>query len=238
LDGAVRNLAVIPARGGSKRIPRKNIRDFAGRPVLAYAVDAAARSGLFERVVVTTDDVEVAEVARSLGAEVPFLRPAAIADDVAPMVDVVLNALDELERTGERYDNVCTVFATAPFVRAEDLRAGWTVMADGHPAAVAVTEFDFPIFRAFGVGPDGALQVLWPEHAGTRSQDLPAALHDAGQFYWTRASVLRESRSLWPPGMRPVRLPRHRVQDIDTPEDWARAELMYASLAAHERGTA
>lgn len=234
----MRNLAVIPARGGSKRIPQKNIRPFAGRPILAYAVDAAVSSGLFERVVVTTDDPEVAEVARSVGAEVPFVRPAVIADDLTPMADVVLHAVTELEAAGDRYDAVCTVFATAPFVRAADLTAGFEVLTAGHPAAVAVTDFDFPIFRAFALAPEGDLRVLWPEHAGTRSQDLPAALHDAGQFYWTRVEVLRGSRSLWPAGMRPVRLPRHRVQDIDTPEDWQRAELMYAALASHERSQA
>ncbi|SDC00258.1 N-acylneuraminate cytidylyltransferase [Nocardioides lianchengensis] len=232
LDDAVRNVAVIPARGGSQRIPRKNIRPFAGRPVLAYAVDAALDSQLFDDVVVTTDDEEIAAVARSLGARTPFLRPGEIADAVTPMVDVVLHAVDELERAGSSYDHVCTLFATAPFIRAADLVAGLEVLAQGHPGAVSVTEFDFPVHRAFGLAEDGALRVLWPEHAGTRSQDLPEALHDAGQFYWTPVPVLRATRSLWPAGMRPVRLPRHRVQDIDTPADWTRAELMYAALVA------
>src|SRR5262249_36140797 len=148
-------LALVPARGGSKRIPRKNIRDFAGRPVISYAVEAAIDSGLFDRVVVSTDDPEVAEVARSAGAEVPFIRPAAIADDLTPMVDVVLHALDELELAGSRFDNVCTLLATAPFVRAEDLRSGLRLIELGHPGVVAVTEFDFPIFRAFELTDDG-----------------------------------------------------------------------------------
>ncbi|GAA1531602.1 pseudaminic acid cytidylyltransferase [Nocardioides humi] len=226
----MRSVAVIPARGGSRRIPRKNVRTFAGRPMLAYAVEVALASGLFERVVVSTDDDEVADVARDLGAEVPFRRPPAISDDHTPMAEVVLHALDELDRAGEEYDAVCTLFATAPFLRAADLVAGLRLLEDGAPAAVAVTGFDFPIFRAFGLNDDGALRPLWPEHAGTRSQDLPEALHDAGQFYWTRVEVLRATRSLWPDGMRPVRLPRHRVQDIDEPEDWERAEWMHRAL--------
>jgi len=229
-----RNVAVIPARGGSRRIPRKNVRPFNGRPMLGYAVEVATASGLFERVVVSTDDDEVAEVARGLGAEVPFRRPVEISDDHTPMAEVVLHAIDELVRTGgpgEEYDNVCTLFATAPFLRVADLVAGLRLLDEGAPAAVAVTGFDFPIFRAFGLTDDGALRPLWPEHAAARSQDLPEALHDAGQFYWTRVDVLRTARSLWPEGMRPVRLPRHRVQDIDEPEDWERAERMHRSQA-------
>ncbi|MDR1611671.1 MAG: pseudaminic acid cytidylyltransferase [Planctomycetota bacterium] len=225
------NLAVIPARGGSKRIPGKNIRLFAGKPMLAWPIGAALRSDLFDRVVVSTDSEDIAAVAREYGAEVPFMRPAGLSDDHTPTAPVLLHALERMGELGAMPDRLCCIYPTAPFVTAEDLRRGAEIMeATGAPAVIAATSFDFPILRAFRTLPDGSLAFNWPEHELTRSQDLPEFLHDAGQFYWADAGEFRSQKRLLMPGSRPVMLPRKRVQDLDTPEDWEAAELIAALL--------
>jgi pseudaminic acid cytidylyltransferase len=228
-----KNLAVIPARGGSQRIPRKNIRPFHGRPILTYSIEAARASGVFARIVVSTDDTEIAAVARAEGADVPFVRPAELADHKAPMIGSVLHALEALAEQGERYDNVCMLMATAPFVRPADLAEGLALLEHPDvPCVLSVTDFGFPIFRALKISGGGTLEMFWPEHELTRSNDLPAAYHDAGQFLWIRADVVRRERRAYVPGMHPLVLPRWRVQDIDTEEDWVRAEKLYAAVLA------
>lgn len=226
------NLAVIPARGGSKRIPRKNIRAFCGKPVIAWSIEAARRSGCFDRVVVSTDDEEIAAVARSFGAEVPFLRPAELAGDHADTVSVIRHAVGELQRAGAAPRNVCCIYATAPFVEAGDIERGLHMLDGGDGDYVfPVTTFPFPIQRALRLSAEGRVAMFAPEHAGTRSQDLEEAWHDAGQFYWGRAQAWLDGVGIYASGAG-LAIPRHRVQDIDTEEDWIRAEWMFRAQRA------
>ena len=225
------NVAIIPARGGSKRIPRKNIRPFEGKPIIAYSIEAALATGLFERVIVSTDDREIASVAESFGAEVPFLRPAEIADDMTGTAPVVKHAVAALQASGDEITCACCIYATAPFVRASDLITAYeTLIATPEKAfAFSVTSFAFPVQRALAIR-DGGLTVLYPEFSQVRSQDLEEAYHDAGQFYWGRANAWVVETPLFSHASIPVVLPRHRVQDIDTLEDWTRAEHMFRAL--------
>jgi pseudaminic acid cytidylyltransferase len=226
-------VAILPARGGSKRIPRKNVREFGGRPMLAWPVATALESGLFDRVLVSTDDPAIAEVARAAGAEAPFLRPAGLSGDHAATLPVVQHALSWFEGQGAAVEFACCIYPATPLLRAEDLRAGWERLREsGAPYAVSVTSYDAPVQRAMRVRADGRLQMLQPELALTRSQDLEEACHDAGQFYWGRAEAWREGLPLLSESAAPVRLPRERVQDIDTEEDWRRAEQLFRLLRA------
>jgi N-acylneuraminate cytidylyltransferase len=230
----MKHLAVIPARGGSKRVPRKNVRPFLGRPLLAYSIDAARASGLFDRVLVSTDDPEIAEVARTCGAEVPFLRPAALADDHASASAVVRHAIGELAAHDEHPEYVTLVYATAPMLSPDDLRRGFALL-EAHPEkayALTVTSFPFPIQRAVRILEGGVLDAFQPEHRSTRSQDLEHAFHDAGQFCMGRTRAWLEGEIIFSPATLAVRVPRERVQDIDTPEDWRVAELLYQALQA------
>lgn len=225
-------VAVIPARGGSKRIPRKNIRLFAGKPMIAHSIAAARECGLFDRIIVSTDDDEITEVAKSCGAEVPFLRPESLSDDHAGTTEVIAHAIQWM--LGQRWpiDAVCCIYATAPFVRAADIKRGLDALGSGGwDYAFAVTEFAAPIFRAFRPHPEGGLEMFFPEHFPTRSQDLPMALHDAGQFYWGRPLAWLEGRRIFDRRSFPVLIPRWRVQDIDTEADWRRAELMMDAIS-------
>lgn len=225
------NVAIIPARGGSKRIPRKNVRDFAGKPMIGWSIAAAFDSGCFDRVVVSTDDDEIADIASGLGASVPFRRPPELSDDFTPTTPVVAHAIRWLQQDGMQPQQVCCLYATAPFIRADDIRAGLSALEDsGADYAFSVTSFEFPIQRAVKIDRNGRLAMFQPEHFATRSQDLEPAYHDAGQFYWGRASAWLDGQRMFGPQAVPVILPRYRVQDIDTIEDWMRAELMAASL--------
>lgn len=228
------NVAIIPARGGSKRIPGKNIREFAGRPIIAWSIGAARESGLFARIIVSTDSPEIAAVARDYGAETPFMRPAAIADDFATTAAVILHALAWLKEQGPLPENVCCLYATAPFVTAANLRAGLARLEESGASSVfPVASFPASVFRALTVNDQGRLAMLWPEHELTRSNDLPAAYHDAGQFYWLRSeSFLRTGRIY--DDAAPLVIPRWQVQDIDTLEDWHMAELLFAALRRSE----
>jgi pseudaminic acid cytidylyltransferase len=224
-------LAVIPARGGSKRIPRKNVRPFCGKPMICWSIEAAVNSGCFDRILVSTDDEEIAAVARAAGAEVPFMRPAALADDFAGTIPVVAHAIESVAATGQRPLEVCCIYATAPFVLPEDLRAGLDLLRDREcDYAFAATSYAFPIQRAVRIAQDGRVEMFQPQHFGTRSQDLDEAFHDAGQFYWGRADAWLGARPVLATGSVAVVLPRHRVQDIDTAEDWTRAEWMFRAM--------
>jgi len=227
------NLCVIPARGGSKRIPRKNIRDFCGKPMIAWSIEAARAAGCFDRILVSTDDEEIAAVARSHGAEVPFLRPAHLADDHATTQAVVMHAVQWCEQQGLAPQAVCCLYATAPFVQPADLAAGAQLLqqAPAGSFVFTVTNFPFPIQRAIRIDAAGRSAMFQPEHFNTRSQDLEEAFHDAGQFYWARPQAWATSHNLFNDG-RPLILPRWRVQDIDTEEDWTRAELLHQLLEA------
>lgn len=224
-------LAVIPARGGSKRIPRKNIRDFAGQPIIAYSIRAALDSQVFDKIIVSTDDDEIAAVARAAGAEVPFLRPAELADDHTGTNAVVKHAIQWFARKGEVVDQVCCIYATAPFVQARYLREGLAKLeASGKAYAFSTTSFPFPIQRSIRINSDGTVDAVFPEHVATRSQDLEETYHDAGQFYWGRAESFLDDVVIFSSASVPVILPRYLVQDIDTLEDWHRAELMFKAL--------
>lgn len=226
------NVALIPARGGSKRIPGKNIRPFAGKPIIAYSIEAATASGLFDRVIVSTDSDEIAQVARNYGAETPFRRPEALADDFATTAVVVEHALAWLLEAGNPVRYLCCIYATAPFVRVKDLKAGYMLLEGrGVSSVFPVTTYGSSIFRALKIAEDGHLVMVWPEHELTRSNDLPETYHDAGQFYWLAAETFMEKRKMYGDDALPLILPRYLVQDIDTEEDWQLAELMYEALS-------
>ncbi|BCY02604.1 pseudaminic acid cytidylyltransferase [Stutzerimonas stutzeri] len=225
-------VAIIPARGGSKRIPRKNVKLFQGQPMIAYSIRAALVCGLFERVIVSTDDAEIADIALAHGAEVPFMRPASLADDHAGTVEVIQHALRELAAAGYQPDYTCCLYATAPLVLPEKLVEGFELLAarPDKDFAFTVTDFASPVQRALRVNVDGGVESLYPEFYETRSQDLERAYHDAGQFYWGRSAAWNEGKAIHSAHSLPLILPRYLVQDIDSPEDWHRAELMYATL--------
>ena len=225
------NLALIPARGGSKRIPRKNIRPFRGRPMIAWSIEAARSADCFDRILVSTDDEEIAAVARSYGAEVPFLRPAHLADDLTFPQAVVQHAIHWCEQQGIAAKAVCCLFPTAPFVQAADLKAGAELLQRVPTGSFVftATSFPFPIQRAIRIDPAGRSGMFQPEYFNTRSQDLEEAFHDAGQFYWAPPEAWATSHNLFDDG-HPLILPRWRVQDIDTDEDWTRAELLHQLL--------
>jgi pseudaminic acid cytidylyltransferase len=224
-------IAIIPARGGSKRIPRKNVRPFCGKPMIAWPIDAARQSGLFDAVIVSTDDEEVAAVAESFGAEAPFRRPSDLSGDHTPTMPVISHAIRWWEENRGAVECCCCVYATAPFLKPEFLRKGLRILQTKPDAAFAfsVTSYAFPIFRALQISDSGRVQMLWPENEMKRSQDLPEAWHDAGQFYWGRCDAFLSGESFFSANSYPVTLPRHLVQDIDTPEDWQRAEKMFAA---------
>lgn len=223
-------VAIIPARGGSKRIPRKNLKPFDGVPMIVRSICTALDSQLFDQVVVSTDDEDIAEVARVHGAQVPFMRPASLADDFTGTAAVMLHALNELAA----FDYACCIYATAPLLQARFLRQGFELLEQNPDKSFAfsVAGFGFPVQRALTLDEHGALTSLYPEFRNTRSQDLAEAFQDAGQFYWGRSEAWLRGDVLFSPASLPVILPRHLVQDIDTLEDWKRAEYLYAVLKA------
>jgi pseudaminic acid cytidylyltransferase len=225
------NVAVIPARGGSKRVPNKNMKLFAGKPIIAYSIEAAQRSGVFSRIIVSTDSEEIARVARECGAETPFLRPAELSGDFTPTAPVLLHALEWLHESGFCPEYLCCIYATAPFVGAEYIRQGLElVRREGVTSAFSVTTFPFPILRALRITESGAVTMFWPEYEMARSNDLEEAYHDAGQFYWLDCPLFQREQKLYGSQSLPVILPRYLVQDIDTPEDWETAERMFAAM--------
>jgi N-acylneuraminate cytidylyltransferase len=231
-------LAVIPARGGSKRIPRKNIRPFAGRPIIAYSIQAAIESGLFDRIIVSTDDAEIAAVARAWRAETPFVRPASLADDHTPVSAVVKHAIRWAIDDGIAVSHACCIYAAAPFVQAADLRRAFEMMrANGNGYALSITSYPFPILRAIRFTTAGMIEPIFPQHILTRSQDLEDAYHDAGQFFWGTAEAFLGDVPVFSAASVPVVLSSHVVQDIDTPEDWRRAELLYRAWQMESKET-
>ena len=221
------NIAIIPARGGSKRIPRKNIKTFCGKPMIAWSIEAAKEANLFDRIIVSTDDEEIAKVAKKWGAEVPFMRPAELSNDFAGTTEVITHATKWAQDQGWPLEAVCCIYATAPFVRQNDLQRGLDALRSG-PWAYAFTaaEYAAPVFRSFKQVESGGIEMFFPEHFSTRSQDLPMALHDAGQFYWGRPNAWLSGARIFDRHSTPVFIPRWRVQDIDTVDDWVRAEMM------------
>lgn len=222
-------IALIPARGGSKRIPRKNVRSFGGRPMIGWPITAALTTGLFDHVIVSTEDDEIAETARAEGAEVPFMRPENLADDFSTTRSVIVHAIEAVEAlTGNQVTHLCCLYATAAFVEAEDIAAArkkLEVVSDGFVFAAA--SYPHPVQRAMIETAEGGAQMLFPEHAKTRSQDLPEAFHDAGMFYWGRRDAFVSGAPMFSPNSHPYFLPRKRAVDIDTPDDWDLAESLF-----------
>jgi pseudaminic acid cytidylyltransferase len=224
-------IAIIPARGGSKRIPRKNIKTFAGLPIIAHSIKAAQECGLFDKIVVSTDDDDIAQIAVSFGAEVPFIRPRELSDDHTATIPVIAHAIRALQESGELIDTVCCIYATAPFIRTQDIISAYNALiAHNKQYAFPVTTFPFPIWRGVKRDEEGNIEMFWPEYFSTRSQDLEEAYHDAGQFYWGTADAWLEGKPIFSDAAITIVLPRHLVQDIDTPEDWERAQLMHKAL--------
>jgi pseudaminic acid cytidylyltransferase len=231
-------LAIVPARGGSKRIPRKNIRPFLGKPILARVVETLLASGCFAEVMVSTEDAEIAAVARSSGAAVPFLRSPVNSNDTATTAAVLLEVLGNYAQQGKRFPNFCCVYPTAVFVTADVLKkAKETLDASGADTVIPVLRFSFPIQRAFKVQA-GELKMFQPEHMSTRSQDLDPAYHDAGQFYWARTASFLEQQTLYARKCVPVVLDDMQAHDIDSEQDWRIAEFKYSYLHERERGAA
>lgn len=224
-------VAIIPARGGSKRIPRKNIKLFHGRPMISWSIKAALESKIFDRIIVSTDDSEIAEIAVDFGAEVPFIRPSRLADDYATTADVMEHAVNWLVEKGCPASELCCIYPTAPFIAVHDITCGLELLISGGWQYVfPATEFTAPIFRGFKEG-GGGLEMLFPEHYLTRSQDLPKIFHDAGQFYWGTNNAWLSKASIFSNKSQFIALPRLRVQDIDTPEDWDIAEKIFTLLS-------
>ena len=228
-------VCLIPARGGSKRIPRKNVKLFSGRPMISYSIEAALKSSLFDRVIVSTDDDEIAAISVAHGAEVPFRRPPDIASDTAGTDAVLVHALRWLESSDGLPEFACCIYPTAPLLEAADLQRGFkTIKSTGAVTAFSVTSFPYTIFRALRINDAGRAVMFWPENFARRSQDLPEAWHDAGQFYWLHVSPYLAEQRLFSSDSVPIYIPRHRVQDIDTPEDWEVAEKLYTLSSAAE----
>ena len=221
-------LAVIPARGGSKRIPRKNIKEFHGKPMIAWSIQAALNSGCIDEVWVSTDDEEIAAIAQTYGAKVPFIRPAHLSDDFATTADVMQHAVQECQIQYQQLpDYVCCLYATAPFVQQQDLLQGFELIRSKDLDYVfSATNYSFPIQRAIKIDSDGKVNMFSPEYFNTRSQDLEEAWHDAGQFYWGKTSAWLNKSVIFSSNSKIVPLPQFRVQDIDTVQDWQRAELI------------
>ncbi len=225
------NVAIIPARGGSKRIPGKNIKQFAGRPIMGWVIDAARESGLFDRLIVSTDDSDVAEVAVEYGAEVPFLRPPELSDDHAGIIEVVQHAIGWMRKEDVPVEYVCCILATAPFLQADILSLAFEKLIESRASyAFSVTGYPFPIQRAIRIDSTGRVEALWPENIKARSQDLEEVHHDAGQFYWGTSEAFEQGDVIYSNCSVPIRLPRYLVHDIDTAEDWKLAELMFNAM--------
>ncbi len=222
------NIAIIPARGGSKRIPRKNIKDFCGEPMIAWSIKAAKNAKCFDRIIVSTDDREISEVALDYGVEVPFIRPKSLSDDHTPTIPVIAHAIEWCQQNIAPVHNVCCLYATAPFVMPEDILTAQDLLIK-HDAdyAFSVTNYSFPIQRAIRINSEGFVGMFNPEYFNVRSQDLEPSYHDAGQFYWGKSAAWLAAKPIFTSKSVPHVLPVYRVQDIDTLDDWVRAELLF-----------
>lgn len=229
------SVAIITARGGSKRIPRKNLRPFLGRPIIAYSIDAAIESGLFDEVMVSTEDQEIASVARELGAAVPFMRSAETSDDHSTTAQVLEEVIGDYRKRGRTFDYACCIYPTAPFVTPKKLRHAFDKLANSDADLVLpIARFSFPIWRSFRLEGD-RVHYNWPEYAPMRSQDLPPAFQDTGQFYFFRPEILKGSRLLVTENSIGIEIDELEVQDIDTEADWRLAEMKYQLMTASRK---
>lgn len=222
----MKNVAIIPARGGSKRIPRKNIRDFLGKPIIAYSIEMALETGLFDDVMVSTDDEEIADIARKYGAKIPFMRSSENADDYATTLDVLIEVLQTYQQQGKKFKYSCCIYPTAPLLKPKFLvNAYKKLISENFSTVFPVVEFSYPIQRSLKLIGKDKVEMNWPEHLESRSQDLPKAYHDAGQFYWFNVEELLKEKKLFGENSGAIVLPNTSVQDIDTEEDWKLAEM-------------
>ena len=226
-----KTIAIIPARGGSKRIPRKNIKLFFGKPMIAYSIEAAINAKLFDEIIVSTDDDEIADIAQKFGASVPFMRPKELSDDFTTTGAVIEHAINFLKNSGEKIKFVCTIYATAPLIDEKYLRLGLEKLSSSNAKyAFSCTSMPFPIWRTFKITDNGRCEMFWKENFAKRSQDLEEAYQDAGQFYWANLDISSSDDVFFGQDSVPIVLPRHLVQDIDTLDDWQRAEFLYEAL--------
>ena len=223
------NLAIIPARGGSKRIPRKNIRPFLGKPIIAYSIETALNSDLFEEVMVSTDDDEIIEVAKEYGASVPFKRSAENADDYATTADVILEVLQQYENLNKIFDFCCCIYPTAPLMKTEDLKEGFNKLKEGYDTVIPVVEFEYPVWRGVSLDNDH-LKMVWPEYENKRSQDLSKVYHDVGQWYWFKGEEMKKKQTLFTENSAGIPIDAIFAQDIDEENDWKLAEMKYQIL--------
>ena len=223
----MKNLCIIPARGGSKRIPRKNIKPFMGKPIMAYSIEAALKSELFDEVMVSTDDEEFAEVAKQYGASVPFLRSEATANDYATTVDVLLEVIETYKQRGKEFDTSAVYYSTPLSVT---LKRGLGGISDNVDACFTMVEYSYPIQRSLRINEAGEVEMKYPEHLKSRTQDLEKVYHDAGQFYFVKTKTLIEEKTVWCKHTAPLVLSELEVQDLDTLTDWQLAEMKYELL--------
>jgi len=228
----MKKIAIIPARGGSKRIPRKNIKEFLRKPIIAYSIEAALSSNLFDEVMVSTDDAEIAKVAKKFGANIPFMRSKKNSDDFATTADVLIEVLNEYKKIGKEFDYLCCIYPTAPFITAKKIIDSFNLMVENNAQSVIpVVKFSYPIQRSFRINKNGKLEYIYPENINKRSQDLAPAYHDAGQFYWCEVKSFLKTKSLViPHKTTPIIVSELDVQDIDCENDWQVAEIKYKLL--------
>lgn len=223
----MKNLCIIPARGGSKRIPRKNIKTFLGKPIIAYSIEAALDSGLFDEVMVSTDDKEFADVARKYGASVPFLRSEVTANDYATTVDVLLEVVEQYKLRGKIFESICCLYSTAPFVTSDRLKEAYSKLSDKIDACFTMVEYSYPIQRSLRINEEGQVEIKYPEYLKSRTQDLEKVYHDAGQFYFVKTDTLLNEKTVWCKRTAPLILSELEVQDLDTLTDWQLAQMKY-----------
>ncbi len=222
------SIAIIPARGGSKRIPRKNIKSFLGRPIITYSIECAIKSNLFDVVMVSTDDKEIAQISKESGANVPFLRSTENSNDYVGTAEVLLEVLEKYKSEGSFFEYCCCIYPTAPFVKSEAIIEGFNMMAqNNYDAIFPIVKYSYPIQRSVEISDEGYTKMLWPENYNKRSQDLPPIYHDAGQFYWLKSDSLFREQTLWPEKTGSIIVSEKSAQDIDNLTDWEIAELKY-----------
>lgn len=226
----MKKIAIIPARGGSKRIPRKNIKDFLGKPIIAYSIETALQSKLFDEVMVSTDDEEIADISRKYGANVPFLRSAETANDYATTADVLIEVLEAYKGINKEFSYGCCIYPTAPLIEPQRIKEALNLMlAESFDSVLPVVRFSYPIWRSLKIE-EGRVTMNWPEHLNSRSQDLKPAFHDVGQFYWFSINLFLQHKTLLGPNTGAIQLNELEVQDIDSVLDWRLAELKYKLL--------
>ena len=229
------NICVIPARGGSKRIPRKNIKLFNDKPIISYSIEAAIKTNCFSQVIVSTNDDEISEVAIKYGAQVPFVRPKELSNDYIGTIPVIKHAIEWMEKDNIIFENVCCLYATAPFISPQIISKSYQQLKESKSDyCFSVTTFPYPIQRSIKLIKDKKVKMFYPKYLDTRSQDLEEAYHDAGQFYWGTAKAFKDEIPIFSEAASAFILPRYLVQDIDTMEDWIRAEAMHKVLQETE----